>query len=267
MKGHPHSRLQPLLLLVLLAPTGQAANTTFFNATQAASNITQGATSETLTSSGYVLTRTLDKWWSPTFGGPPTGRFQSVFWPTGLHAQGITAGPSGPPAGPSSAVITVRRVDGQPFDLCSFTAKLLANTAGAGASFEIMPKVNGQDAFPDPLALDATGYGGNVFTHSTPMLQAYDSYDISLWVDFALIGLSLYDPSPAPPPVLYWSHVSTNQIRLSWTVDATGFNLQSTSDLQNTPFANAGLAPSVQGGLNVVTLLTTDAHRFFRLAQ
>ena len=133
----------------------------------------------------------MDGYWSAYPGGPPTGRFQSVFWPDGIDAQAITAGPT---AG-AGANITIKRVDGKLFDFRSFTGKLLANTAGAGGAFEIMPQLNGQDAFADPLQFDATGYAGMTFSH-TPALTGYDTYVIHLWVDYALTALTLVDTNP-----------------------------------------------------------------------
>ena len=37
-----------------------------------------------------------------------------------------------------SASITLKRVDGMPFDLASFTGQILSNTAGAGASVNLI---------------------------------------------------------------------------------------------------------------------------------
>ena len=61
----------------------------------------------------------------------------AVPWPQGVEAQAVTVPPPG--VTDYKARITLQRVDGAVFDLTAFTAKLLANTAGAGADFEIMP--------------------------------------------------------------------------------------------------------------------------------
>lgn len=263
-------RLLRIAFLACQLSEAHAATTTFFNATQTAIVASTNATSETLRSGAYLFTHSLDNYWYPTIsigGGTPTGRFQSLFWPAGIHAQAITAGPSGSLTGQGSAKITIKRVDGAVFDVRSFTAKLLANTAGAGASFEIMPKLQGEDVLNDPLALDATGYGGMTFSYTTPTLTGSDSYDISLWVDFALTGITLYDASPAPAPALIVTVPAKDQIRLSWSVDATGYTLQSTPDLRNVAFAATGLVPTVQSGMQGVTISTTNAHRFYRLMR
>src|SRR4029078_3166359 len=90
----------------------------------------------------------------------------------------------------------------------AFTARLLANTAGAGGSFEIVPFLNGQEMLPDPVVFDATGYYWSTFSYdtspnpwgSTALLTGYDKYTIDLYVDFALIGLTFEGaPIPAPP--------------------------------------------------------------------
>ena len=120
-----------------------------------------------------------------------------VPWPEGIEAQSVTT----PPPGGSSqkAQINIERVDGQIFDLTSFTAKLLANTAGAGGSIEIMPSLNGEDAFNDPLYFNATGYYGQTFSYetspnylgSTALLKNFESYKVNLYVDFAITALKL----------------------------------------------------------------------------
>ncbi|MCG3180949.1 MAG: hypothetical protein BIFFINMI_03315 [Phycisphaerae bacterium] len=105
--------------------------------------------------------------------------------------------------------LTLSRVDGTVFDITAFTFKLLANTGGAGASLEIMPLVGGEDAFSDPLYFDATGYYGSTFSYntspnylgSTALLTGYDTYKISLYVDFAFTSLTLEGaPVPTPEP-------------------------------------------------------------------
>src|SRR6185436_168118 len=113
----------------------------------------------------------------------------------GVQAQAITTGPL---LG-SGANITLKRADGKLFDLRAFTGKILANTGGAGAQFEIMPQLNGNDAFANPVMFDATGYAGQSFAH-TPALSGYDTYRIHLWVDWAVTALTLIDTNPAAPP-------------------------------------------------------------------
>lgn len=262
--------LKALLSLMLAHGAGQAATTSFFKSTQTATLATTNATSETWSSRGYLFTHSLDNWWYPTIslgGGTPTGRFQSLFWPDGLHAQAITAGPNGLVTGQSSAYITIQRADGRPFDLVSFKAKLLANTAGAGASFEIMPKLQGEDAFPDPLMLDATGYGGMSFSYTTPSLKGYEAYHIALWVDFALTACVITDDSPTPPPTLFMALIAPGQVQLSWSVDDGTCTLQSTTDLTSGQFSDVGATPSLQNGMQVVKLPITAESRFFRLLR
>ena len=132
----------------------------------------------------------------------PIGRSVRVPWPDGVEAQAVTSGPN-----PSKARIVIERVDGTPFDLPAFTARLLANTASTGASFEIMPSLGGEDAFQDPLYFDASGYYGSQFSYdtspnllgSTALLTGFESYTIGLFVDFALTSLTL-EGAPVPEP-------------------------------------------------------------------
>jgi hypothetical protein len=181
---------------LLRAQAAQAVTIVFFNTAQSAIVISTNATSDTVSSSGYLFTYSLDKWWYPTIGigpGTPTGRPVSITWPSGVDAQTLTAGPGGVLPAQVSATITIKRADALPFDVASFTAKILGNTAGAGASFEVMPQLNGNDGFPNPLTFDATGYAGNMFSYNTSSLTGFDTYNISLWMDFALTGLTLVE--------------------------------------------------------------------------
>lgn len=217
----------------LISGVVQAATTVFFTGSQTATHVASGDTSETISSGGYLFTYSLDKWWYPTISigpGTPTGRLQPITWPAGVDAQTQTAGPSGLMASQVPATITVKRVDGQPFAVASFTAKLLGNTAGAGAAFEIMPLLNGNDGFPNPLTYDATGYAGNLFTYSTPELTGFDTYNLSLWEDYGLVGLKLLDAT-GPDPVLAISRLGVASIQLSWPTNSVGYGLEYATNL------------------------------------
>lgn len=166
----------------------------FFNAFQNATTVVSNINAVTIQSGDYRFTYSADGYWS-SGGGAATGRFFSIFWPSGVQAQAITAGPS---LG-NGANITLTRADGKVFDLQSFTGKILLNTAGAGGAFEIMPQSNGNDAFNNPLTYDCTGYAGASFPYTTA-LSGYDTYQIHMWGDFALTALTLIDTNPPVPP-------------------------------------------------------------------
>jgi hypothetical protein len=265
-------KLLPMLALAfalcpLTTPARAAATTTFFNSAQIATPVASGETSETVQCSGYVFTHTLDKYWYPGISlgpGTPTGRFQSVLWPNGLHAQAITAGPSGLVTTGGGARITISRADGTPFDLKAFTARLLANTAGAGASFEIMMKLNGEDAFPDPLALDATGYGGQAFTYATPSLAGYDTYQLKLYVDFALTGLTL-EGAELPQPTLTAERLPNNRVQLAWPASFSDFVLESAPELPATAWSAVTNGVAVAADLRTVVVETDAMGRLYRL--
>ena len=71
-----------------------------------------------------------------------------------------------------------------------------------------MPLLNGEDGFNDPLYFNATGYYGQTFSYdetpnylgSTALLKGFDTYKIGLYVDFALVGLTLEGALIPPPP-------------------------------------------------------------------
>lgn len=182
--------------VVLLSQTAAyAVTTTFFDGNQTATLVESGPTFDTISSEGYLFTYTLDKYSAVV-------RLTPVTWPDGVMAQSVIAGPT-----PGPAKITIQRVDGNVFDIPTFTAKLLASTGGAGGAIEVMPKIGGEDALADPVAFNATGYYGQSFSYgmpSTRLLSGADSYTFSLYVDFALTGLTLVDASaPIPEPETY----------------------------------------------------------------
>ncbi|MCA9261409.1 MAG: hypothetical protein KDA61_19470, partial [Planctomycetales bacterium] len=124
-------------------------------------------------------------------GTEPIGRNLRVPWPQGVESQAVTVLPPG--SSNHKARLVVERVDGGVFDLPAFSIKLLANTAGAGADIEVMPSLQGEDAFDDPIAFGATGYYGQSFSYgstgtfgNTAQLHDFDRYSFSLYVDFAL---------------------------------------------------------------------------------
>lgn len=176
------------------APSARAVTNIFFNASQTATLVVSNANAVTIRSGDYLFTYSADGYWS-SGGGAPTGRFFSVLWPNGVQGQAITAGPL---LG-TGANITLKRADGKLFGMQAFTGKILLNTAGAGGAFEIMPLLNGNDAFNNPLQYDCTGYGGQSFSYTTA-LGSYDTYQIHMWGDFALTALTLIDTNPPVPP-------------------------------------------------------------------
>jgi hypothetical protein len=187
--------------LLSFAPA-RADRTLFFADCQVATPVESGVTSDTISSNGYVFTYTRDKLFTGGTG-QPIGRAVRVPWPDGVEAQAVTTPPPG--VFDYKARVTLRRVDGLLFDLTAFTAKLLGNTAATGAAIEIMPLLNGEDAFADPLYFDASGYYGQTFSYdtspnpmgSTALLVGFDTYKITLFVDFALVALTLDSTAPS----------------------------------------------------------------------
>lgn len=242
--------------------SAQAVTITFFDASQATNLVSAEATSDTISSAGYLFTVTRDKLFTGGYGlTNPIGRTVRIPWPTGLEAQAVTAGPV-----TSGARFTIRRQDGQPFAIPSFTARLLANTAGAGAAIEVMPLLNGEDGFPNPLMCPATGYYGQEFTYQTPTLTGFDSYKITLYVDFALMSLTLVDPSIAPP-TLHPSPLNAGTLQLSWPAEAADYTLESSTDLSSNLWITAPEPVTVNGATCTAEVDLTGPQRFFRLRK
>lgn len=241
----------------------EAVTTIFFNGSQATNFVSAGTTSDTISSEGYLFTYTRDKLFTGGVGlTNPVGRYVRVFWPSGLEAQAVTTGPN-----LSGGKLTITRQDGQPFSITTFTAKLLGNTAGAGAAFEIMPKLNGEDAFPDPFMYQASGYYGQDFTHITPQLTNFESYTIKLYVDFALMNFTAVDASAIVPATLQISAASPNSIHLTWPTDATGYLLQQKAGLSATNWTIVTNLASIVGTNKQVTISPVIGNRCFRLVH
>ena len=193
------SRSVAAALSLALCGLSSAATTVFFDSSQTATLVTSGVTSDTISSNGHLFTYTRDKLFTGGTG-QIIGRQVRVPWPVGVEAQAVTTPPPG--VTDYKARMTLRRVDGGVFDLKSFSLRLLANTGGAGAALEIMPLVNGEDAFSDPIQFDVTGYYGATFSYdtspnhlgSTALLTGFDTYKVSLYVDFAFVALRFESP-------------------------------------------------------------------------
>ncbi|RIK78570.1 MAG: hypothetical protein DCC67_11405 [Planctomycetota bacterium] len=190
-------------VLLLWSASAAAAGVQFFDDSQIATPLAVGETWDSVACRGYVFTYTRDKLFTGGIGAEPIGRPVRIAWPDGVEAQAVTAGPN-----PGKAKIELKRSDGAPFDLAAFTARLLANTAGAGGSIEIMPQLDGEDAWDDPAYFMASGYSWSTFSYdrttpsylgNTSALVGFESYSIGLYVDFAITALALEDASAAAP--------------------------------------------------------------------
>ena len=183
-------------LCCFLHTTANAETTVFFDSSQVATLVSSDVTSDTIISNGYIFTYTRDKLFTGGTGHI-IGRQVRVPWPDGVEAQSVTTPPPG--VTDHKARLTIRKANGHVFDINALAFKLLANTAGAGGAIEIMPLLDGEDAFNDPLYFDATGYYGLTFSYdespnpwgSTALLKGFDTYKVSLYVDFAFVGLTL----------------------------------------------------------------------------
>ncbi|MFO1461104.1 MAG: hypothetical protein U1G08_17080 [Verrucomicrobiota bacterium] len=255
-----------LQFLVLLAgfsglPAAATAGTVhFFNAGQTTNLVSSGATFDSIESEGYEFKVSRDKLFTGGVGmTDPIGRPIRIHWPTGLEAQSVTTGPS-----PGPARIDIRRTDGQPFALPTFTALLLANTAGAGGAIEVMPLLHGVDGAADPFAYDATGFYGSQFTYVTPELTGFDTYQFTLYVDFALTELEAVDANP-DPPVLGIQILDANTLELFWPSSAPGFRLEETADPALGPWRLVPEAVNTVGGISSVRRAPNASTGFFRL--
>lgn len=257
------------LSIVLGSFQARAVTTVYFNPSQTTNLVSTNATSDTISSEGYVFTYSRDKFFTGGTTNPP-GRYVRVFWPDGLEAQYVTAGPS-----PGKAQITVRRLDGDVFDLTAFSAKLLANP-GAGRALEIVPFLNGEEPLNDPLVFDvSSGYYGSVHSFdtttpshigSTATLTHYDAYVINFSLDFALTSLTVVDAS-SPPPRLAVSQLGFGWIEISWPVDARDYTLESAITLPATVWRPVTNNVVTSGDVCTVVLEAAQAQQVYRLRK
>ncbi|HAB18480.1 MAG TPA: hypothetical protein DCE44_18820 [Verrucomicrobiales bacterium] len=247
---------------ILQSVATRAVTTVFFDISQTTNLVVSGTTWDTISSEGYLFKVTRDKLFTGGIGlTNPVGRYIRIPWPEGMEAQAVTTGPV-----LSSARIELTREDRLPFAIESFTAQLLANTAGAGGAWEIMPMLNGEDGVSDPFTYDATGIAGNRFTYNTPELSGYDAYKMTLYVDFALVSLTVVDAS-LPPPVLNLVRVDAATIQLSWPASAVGYGLESATNISAVGWSSVTNQVNTIGDVNSVLLAITDSSGFFRLRR
>jgi hypothetical protein len=127
-----------------------------------------------------------------------------------------------------------------------------------------MPLLNGNDGFPDPLMLDATGYAGNTFSYSTPTLTGFDTYIISLWMDFGLTGLTL-EGAGVPEPRLGISHVNSSSVQISWPTNFSGYALEFAASLPAQGWSPVTNSVAVNGNMFAVQLEASAVQRMYRL--
>lgn len=269
MKTRPAChRLSAILIAAVVGVSFQpgaarAVTTVFFDISQTTNFVASGTNWDRISSEAYLFTFTRDKLFTGGVGlTNPIGRDVRVPWPDGLEAQAVTAGP----AAPGSARFDIARQDGQRFAIESFTAKLLANTFGAGGAIEIMPLLNGEDGVANPYPYDVTGSYGQVFTFNTPELAGFDAYKLTLYVDFALTNLEVVDAS-IPPPVLDILQVDAVTLQLSWPTNALGYALQSVTNMPATVWDPVTNSADINGDLYNVQLKVTGSQRWFRLRK
>ena len=248
----PWATLVTLCACLLAVPAAQASTNVFFDVSQTATVISSNLTAVTLRSGDYLFTYSQDGYFTGGVGlTNPVGRFFTVFWPTGVQAQAITVQPTPPVA--SGANITLKRVDGKLFDLESFTGKILLNTAGAGAAFEIMPKLAGEDALANPVQYPCSGYYGQSFPY-TASLVGYDAYAIHMWGDFALTALTLIDTNPVTPPAPNFTiTTAVTPVGAGAAAGAASYPSNTTCSLTATPSPGWGFKRWTENGAQVST--------------
>jgi hypothetical protein len=78
-------------------------------------------------------------------------------------------------------------------------------------------------------------------------------------VDFALLNLTVVDPS-LPPPAMAITRAAPGQVMISWSPTAPGFVLQERTNLTLGAWTN-----SPSGATNPVTVPATLPTKFYRL--
>ena len=176
-----------------------------FGQSQSFTLLEDGEVWDTYSSNGYLFTATRDKLFTGGVpGGEPIGRSLDVQLPIGLEAQALSVVPPG--INDNKAKIEISREDGMPFDLNAFTMEMLWNqTNPITTLFEIMPILNDEDAFDEPISFNGTGHYGDLFHYdqfsfptNTSMFEGYHAYKIKFLLDFAMVSLVVQGPDCTP---------------------------------------------------------------------
>ena len=124
--------------------------TTFFQSSQTYSIVTSNPNLYSLSSGDYIFQFTQD----------PSRPIYTFAWITGFYAQSSA----------TSAQVTIRRKDGKVFDVITFGVTLMCSSLALGADIEVMPSLNGNDVFNDPILFPATGYSLYKFVYGSTTL-------------------------------------------------------------------------------------------------
>ena len=82
-------------------------------------------------------------------------------------------------------------------------------TPGPASAFEVVPKLNGEEPLNDPIQFDCSGLTYSTYTYShtpnylgqtTVPLTGYDSYQIGLTLDYALLDITVQGATTIPEP-------------------------------------------------------------------
>jgi hypothetical protein len=89
---------------------------------------------------------------------------------------------------------------------------------------------------------------------------------MSLYVDFALMRLTLVDTSP-PQPALDISPLDSATLQLSWPTNAVGYSLESASSFPAQVWSPVTNSLTSIGEFFVVELSITEPRQFYRLRK
>ena len=89
---------------------------------------------------------------------------------------------------------------------------------------------------------------------------------LQVYVDFALMSLTVADDSP-PRPALNIVQIDTATIQLSWPTNALGYALQFATNLQAHAWSPTTHSVVTNGDIFSVTEDITGAKRFYRLVK
>jgi hypothetical protein len=124
---------------------------------------------------------------------------------------------------------------------------------------------------PYVLAESPGGLGTTVNFHNIAYSPAADSF-VAVYTSTPgvtyLASLSITSSHLAasePPPVSIARNGAS--IVLSWNASATGFQLQSSPSVSPATWTASSQTPTVEGGLNKVTVTPTGSAQFYRLAK
>ena len=227
--------------------------------------------------SGFVVYSSSDAYWSLVIASgiasPPCAGYGTIIAPyLSLTIQATSTAVSGANQHPLTISFTSDDIYGPTAG--EFVAQLTGHTvSGTGQPIIFSTFYNNTTNLTTSVSLPGPLYDDS-WTSAHVNLSGYSLTEViaikatsAAGASYSLDGiLTVTNVYAAPLPVLAINHSATN-IVLTWPTNASGFTLQSTTNLAPTAWTINSPAPVVLNTNNVVTNSISGIRKFYRLSQ